>query len=131
MADRWPIRTSPDYNCKVANQACRKRRLSGTPQWQSALLVVGLPVNHDWFERGCHFSPSLISIRLKDSKFELLMQLPEPTNITNNAQLLVYVRYTTRDNDVKTELLMSKKLPSTTKGKDVFEILDNFSNRLN
>ena len=64
MADRWPTRTSPDYNCEVANPACRKRRLLGTHQWQSALLVVGLPVTHDWLEMGCHLSPSLISIRL-------------------------------------------------------------------
>ena len=60
----YPGRTSPGYNCEVANQACRKRRLLGTHQWQSALLVVGLPVTHDWFEMGCHLSPSLISIRL-------------------------------------------------------------------
>ena len=53
-----------DYNCEVANPACRKRRLLGTHQWQSALLVVGLPVTEDWFEMGCHLSPSLISIRL-------------------------------------------------------------------
>ena len=54
------------------------------------------------------------------------MSLNESTNITNNAQLLVYVRYTTQDNDVKAELLMSKELSSTTKGKDVFEVSDNF-----
>ena len=41
VADRWPIRTSPGYNCEVANPACRKRRLLGTHQWQSALLAVG------------------------------------------------------------------------------------------
>ena len=63
---------------------------------------------------------------VKDSKFGFLMQLHESTDITNNAQLLVYVRYTTRDNDVKTELLMSKELSSTIKRKDVFEVLDNF-----
>ena len=52
------------------------------------------------------------------------MQLDESTDITNSAQLLVYVRYSTHD--VKTEWLMSKELSSTTKGKDVFEVLDNF-----
>ena len=62
----------------------------------------------------------------KDSKFGFLMQLHESTDITNNAQLLVYVRYTTPDNDVKTELLMNKELSSTTKGKNVFKVLDNF-----
>ena len=40
------------------------RRLLGTHQWQSALLVMGLPVTQDWFEMGCHLSSSLISIRL-------------------------------------------------------------------
>ena len=64
VADRWPTRTSPGCNCEVANPACRKRRLLGTHQWQSALLVVGLPVTHDWFEMSCHFFPSLISIKL-------------------------------------------------------------------
>ena len=63
---------------------------------------------------------------VKDSKFGFSMQLDESTDITNNAQLLVYVRYTTQNYDVKTELLMSKQLSSTTKGKDVFEVLDNF-----
>ena len=63
MADRWPTRTPPDYNCKVANPARRKRRLLGTHQWQSALLVVGLPDTEDWFEMGCHLFSSLISIR--------------------------------------------------------------------
>ena len=63
VADRWPTRTSPGYNGEVANPACRKKRLLRTHQWQSPLLVVGLPITHDWFEMGCHLSPSLISIR--------------------------------------------------------------------
>ena len=64
VAERWLSGTSPDYNCEVANPACRERRLLGTHQWQSALLVVGLPVTEDWFEMGCHLSPSQISLRL-------------------------------------------------------------------
>ena len=59
VEDRWPSRTSPDYNCEVANPACRKRQFMGTYQWQSTLWVVGLPVTEDWFEMSC-----LISIRL-------------------------------------------------------------------
>ena len=54
MADKWSTRTSPGYSCKIANPACRKRRLFGTHQWQSALLVVGLLVTLDWFEMGRH-----------------------------------------------------------------------------
>ena len=56
VADRWPTHTLPDYNCEAANPGYRKRRLFGPHQWQSALLVVGLPVTHDWFEMGCHLS---------------------------------------------------------------------------
>ena len=58
VADRWPTRTSAGYNCEAAHPAYRKKRLLGTHQWQSVLLVVGLPVNHDWFKMGCHLSPS-------------------------------------------------------------------------
>ena len=60
---------------------------------------------------------------VKDSKYGFI-QLDESTDVTNNAQLLVYVRYT-QDNSVKTELLMSKELSGTTKGKDIFEALEN------
>ena len=42
------------------------------------------------------------------------------------AAKLLYSSLTTRDNDVKTELLTSKEISSTTKGKDVFEVLNNF-----
>ena len=44
------------------------RRLLGTHQRQSALLVVGLPVTQDWFEMGCHLFSSLIPIRLTASR---------------------------------------------------------------
>ena len=64
VVDRWLSRTSPGYNCEVANPACGKRRLLSTHQWQSTLLVVGLPVTEDWFEMDCDLSPSLISIKL-------------------------------------------------------------------
>ena len=39
--------------------------------------------------------------------------------------LLVYVRFT-ENNIVKTELLMNKEVPDTTKGKDIFNIMDEF-----
>ena len=47
-ADRWLIRTSPGYNCKVANSACRKGDswvpTSGSPPcwwWGYQSLVTG------------------------------------------------------------------------------------------
>ena len=57
---------------------------------------------------------------VKDSKFGFSMQLDESTDITNIPQLLVYVSYSTQDNGVKTELLMSKELSSPTKRKGCF-----------
>ena len=33
-------------NCEAAHPACRKRCLLGTHQWQSALLVMMLPVSN-------------------------------------------------------------------------------------
>ena len=55
----------PNYSVQtVPRPACRKRRLLGTHQWQSALLVVWLPVIHNWFKMECHLFPVLISIRL-------------------------------------------------------------------
>ena len=62
---------------------------------------------------------------VKDSKYGFSIQLDELTDVTNNTQLLVYVCYT-QDNSLKTELLMSKELSGTTKGKDIFKYLDNF-----
>ena len=67
---------------------------------------------------------------VKDSKYGFSMQLDESTDMTNNAQLLVYTRYTTQNYDAETELLMSKELSSITKEKDAFEVLYNFSNRM-
>ena len=75
-------------------------------------------------EMSVDISDQVIS-EVKDSKYGFFIQLDESTDVTNNAQLLVYVRYT-QDNAVKTELLMSKKLSGTAKRKDAFEALDNF-----
>ena len=63
---------------------------------------------------------------VKDSKHGFSMQLDKSTDTTNNAQLLIYTRYTTQNYDAETELLMNKELSSTTKGKDAFEVLYNF-----
>ena len=71
-----------------------------------------------------------VILSVKDSKYEFSMQQDESTGITNNAQLLVYTRYATQNCDAEAELLMSKKLSSTTKGKNAFDVLYNFFNRI-
>ena len=52
VADRWPSRTSPDYNCEVANSACQTnlgyprvavRLVGGGATSQSKLVRNGRP----------------------------------------------------------------------------------------
>ncbi|KAF2351079.1 Ribonuclease H-like domain [Trinorchestia longiramus] len=62
---------------------------------------------------------------VKSSKYGFAIQLDESTDVTNCSQLLVYVRFT-QNNGAKTELLLSQDLSSTTTGKDIFNVLENF-----
>ena len=88
VADRWPSRTSRVTIVKLLTQ--HVRRLLGTHQWQSALLVVGLPVTQDWFEMGCHLSPSLISIRLTATMWsEILCSLSSWDLVTDGRNSIV------------------------------------------
>ena len=66
-----------------------------------------------------------VTTAVRASKYGFAMQLVEPTDVINCSQLLVYVRFTEND-IVKTELLMSKEVSGTTKGKDIFNIVDEF-----
>ena len=66
-----------------------------------------------------------ILAEIKESKFGFAIQLEESTDITNYCQLLVYVRYT-QTNIRKTELLLNHEVCTTTKEKDIFDILDSF-----
>jgi len=62
---------------------------------------------------------------VRTSKFGFAIQVDESTDVANCCQLLVYIRFT-QSNAVKTELFLSQKMCSATKGKDVFNVLDNF-----
>ncbi|XP_068201647.1 zinc finger BED domain-containing protein 5-like [Palaemon carinicauda] len=62
---------------------------------------------------------------VKSSKYGFASQLNESTDVTNCSELLVYVRFM-QSNAAKTELLLSQDLSSTTTGKDIFNVLDNF-----
>ena len=65
-----------------------------------------------------------ILAEIKESKFGFAIQLDESTDITNYCQLLVYVLYA-QANIMKTELLLNHEVSTTTKGKDIFDILDS------
>lgn len=60
---------------------------------------------------------------ITSSEFGFGIQIDESTDVTNCSQLLVYARYA-HNNALKTELLMNEELVSTTKGEDVFQLVD-------
>ena len=66
-----------------------------------------------------------ILAEIKELKFGFAIQLDESTDITSYCQLLVYVRYALA-NIMKTELLLYYEVSTTTKGKNIFDILDSF-----
>ena len=70
-----------------------------------------------------------VTTAVKASKYGFAMQLNESTDVSNCSQLLVYVRFTEND-IVKTELLMSNEEPGTTKGKDIYNIVDEFFQKM-
>ena len=62
---------------------------------------------------------------VRDSKFGFALQLDKSTNVTNCSQLLVYVCFT-QNGAVKTELLLNHEVSTSSKEKDIFNVLDNF-----
>ena len=63
--------------------------------------------------------------QVKDSKFGFAIQMDESTDVAKCSQLLVHVRFIQNDT-VKTALVLSQELAATTKGKDVFNVLEDF-----
>ena len=53
------------------------------------------------------------------------IQLDESTDVTNCAQLLIFVRYVGKEG-VKEEFLMNAALEATTKGDDIFQMVNSF-----
>ena len=53
------------------------------------------------------------------------IQLDESTDVTNCAQLLIFVRYVGKEG-VKEEFLMNAALEAKTKGDDIFQIMNSF-----
>ena len=61
--------------------------------------------------------------KLKNSIFAL--QVDESTDITNKAHLLAFIRFIVGDQIVN-QFLCCKEMPGTTKGEDIFQILNNY-----
>lgn len=59
------------------------------------------------------------------SKIGFAIQLDESTDVTNCAQLLIFARYVGNEG-IKEEFLMNAALEATTKGDDIFQMVDSF-----
>ena len=61
--------------------------------------------------------------KLEGSKFALIVG--ESTDISNSAQLLVFIRFI-NDDEIINQFLCCKEMPTTTRGKDIFDMLTGY-----
>jgi len=93
-----------------------------------ATLLKSIPISNDTMKRridsiGYNIKSQLIS-RIKQSNF-FAIQLDESTDITNCAQLMVFIRYQ-YSNQIHDDLLFCRELLNTTRGHDIFVKVDEF-----
>ena len=62
--------------------------------------------------------------RIKESSFYSL-QIDETTDVSNEAQLLCYIRYEF-NNDIHEDMLFSKTLPTRSTGEHIFKVLNEY-----
>ena len=73
-------------------------------------------------ERSTDINKQVIT-EVQSSKYGFAIQLDETTDVSNCAQLLVFVHYATKDS-IRSKLLLSNEMRTATKGEDVFELVD-------
>ena len=66
---------------------------------------------------------------VQGSKYGFAMQLDQSTDVPNYAQLLVYV-FSAINDAIRSDLLLIIEMRTTTKGEDVFELVDNFFKKM-
>ena len=72
--------------------------------------------------RKCQLQQVISDICRSESGFAI--QLHESTDVTNCAQLLIFLRYLGKEG-VKEEFLMNATLEATTKGGDIFQMVNS------
>lgn len=94
----------------------------------AAKILGSVPLSNNTIQRciqdmGSDCKDQLIE-DLKKSDFAL--QLDESTDIANQAQLLVYVRYLNSKNEISEEMLFSHEMEGRTTGEYIFNVINSF-----
>lgn len=90
--------------------------------------VLKIPVSDNTVSRRIeHMSEDIEEQVLRQSRDSPLfaLQLDESTDISGQAQLLIFIRIVSNE-DIMENFLCCKTLSETTKGEDIFEIVDNY-----
>lgn len=90
--------------------------------------VLKIPVSNNTVSRRIeHMSEDIEEQVLRQSRDSPLfaLQLDESTDISGQAQLLIFIRIVSNE-DIMENFLCCKTLSETTKGEDIFEIVDNY-----
>ena len=90
--------------------------------------ISGLPVSDNTIQRRIQAMSENIETQLVTQMMQspmLAIALDESTDVASLSQLVVWVRYI-HDDDFKDDLMLCKPLELTTKGADVFKMVDDF-----
>ena len=95
---------------------------------EAALKISKIPLSDDTVRRRILEMSSDIEKNVSGNKLQssdFALQVDESTDITNQAQLIAFVRFI-NENEIANQFLFCKELSVTTKGEDVFNILNDY-----
>lgn len=99
---------------------------------KSAKEIQKVPLSNNTVKRRIDDMSSNIeetlALQLQECTY-FALQIDESTDVTNMAQLLVFVRYDYHE-EIKEEFLFCKPLESNTKAENIFSVIDNYLSKI-